>query len=314
MKLSSTPLARLAGCGALAVGLVLASTSGASAAPPVSQATAQAVHATVAGLLNVDVSNPPTAADNDGTQTNTAVAASPLVSLLGTESFLGAGALKEVAEANTDGSSYGCAGVVSPGGGIQVGATGQTCSATGNGAGGVTIDLGAVPGLGTLSTLAGGDIKITVDAITANGYVKGTATPTLDASVANVFAQIGTGAKIPVNIGSAPNQDLLAAVLSALNPQLGLAGTAVSNLLTSVVSLKTNFQPNDHTVTGLHVALLGTTGIVDLATVTVGPNVAVAPVDAFSFASLPLILGGIAVLIALGLAVRTGIRRVRVTA
>ncbi len=319
MKLSSTVrpsalVARTLGCAALSAGLVLASASGASAATTVSQATAQAVHANVANLLNVNVSNPATAASNDGTQTNADQTASPLVSLLGTQDFLGPGALKEVAEANTDGSSYGCAGVVSPGAGIQVGATGKTCSATGNGTGGVTLDLGELPGLGTLATVAGGDIKVTVDSVVANGYRNGTDTPVLDADVAGITAQLGTGTPVNVPIPSGPNQNLLTAVLSALAPQLGLLGTVVSNLITPVVTLTTNYQPTGGvpTVTGLHVALLGTTAVVDLATVTVGPNVAVAAVDAFSFASLPLVLGGIALLIALGLLIRSGVRRVRV--
>ena len=316
MQLSTTPFARIVGCGALAVGLVLATSTGASAAAPVSQSTAQAVHASIAGLLNVNVSSSPTAASNDGTQSNADQTASPLVSLLGTQSLLGAGALKEVAEANTDGSSYGCAGVVSPGAGIQVGATGQTCTATGNGTGGVTLDLGQLPGLGGLATLAGGDIKITIDAVVANGYRSGTGTPVLGASVAGITAQLGTGAPVTIPIGSAPNQDLLGAVLGALAPQLGAVGTLVSRLLSGVVSLTTNYQPTGGvpTVTGLHLALLGSTGVVDLATVTVGPNVAVAPVDAFSFASLPLVLTALAVLIALGFLIRAGIRRVRVTA
>src|SRR6201746_1278367 len=116
MKLSTTTIARTLGCGALAAGLVLASTTGASAASTVSQATAQAVQANVANVLNVTISNPATKASNDGTQDNADVVGAPLVSLLTGQGLLAAGALKEVAEANTDASSYGCAGVVSPGG------------------------------------------------------------------------------------------------------------------------------------------------------------------------------------------------------
>ena len=125
-----------------------------------------------------------------------------------------------------------------------------------------------------------------------------------------------------------PNQDLLGAVLGAIAPKLGLLGTAVSNLIKGVVSLTTNYQPDssaasgivkakaavpgDPSVSGLHISLLNDAGAVaDLAKVTVGPNAPAAPTDAFSFANLPIIFGGIAALIALGFGVRFGARRVR---
>jgi hypothetical protein len=297
----------------------MASPGAAFGAGIVSQATAQAVNLNITGLATIAISNPATSATNDGTQSNAEVDASPLVSLLAGQSFLQAGALKEAAEANQNGSSYGCAGVVSPGGSIQVGTSGQSCSATGNGTGGVTLDLGALPGLGTLATAAGGDIKITLDAVTAHGFLSGTGPAELDASVANVKVQLGSATPIPVTISSAPNQDLLTAVLDALSPSLGVLGTTVSNLLRSVVSLTTNYQPAPEpnaagtwSVSGLHVALLGSgLGSADLAKVTVGPNVAVAPVDAFSMENLPIILSALALLALAGIGVRAGLRRVR---
>src|SRR4051794_427083 len=138
---------------ALGTALVVGTSGSASAADLVSQSSAQAVNLNLAsGALTLALSNPATKATNDGTQSNDVVNASPLITLLTGQAFLEAGALKESAEANQDGSSYACAGVASPGGDIQIGDNGQTCSATGSGTGGVTIDLGALPGLGGLVT------------------------------------------------------------------------------------------------------------------------------------------------------------------
>jgi len=300
--------------------LVFGTAGSASAADLVSQASAQAVNLNLAsGALTLAISNPATKATNDGTQSNAVVNASPLISLLNGESFLEAGALKESAEANQDGSSYACSGVVSPGGDIQIGSNGQTCTATGSGTGGVTIDLGALPGLGTLGTAAGGDIKITIDALVAHGYVNGAGPATLDASVADVEVQLGTATPIPVTIPAGPNQDLLGAVLSALAPSLGALGTTISNLIKGIVSLTTNYQPNPepnasgvYSVSALHVALLGGgLGTADLAHVTVGPNVPSAAVDAFSFENLPIVLAGLVLVLGFGMAVRKVVQRVR---
>jgi hypothetical protein len=342
MKIMRSRPVRVVLCAMVATGGVMAvAPSAAVAADTVSQATAQAVNLNLlSGALTVAVSNPPTSASNDGTQSNDKVHAQPLVSALNQQKLLEAGALAETAEANQDGSSYGCAGIVGPEGQIQVGDHGQSCSATGSGTGGVTIDLGQLPGLDTLDTLLKplgvADITITADAITAHGYQKGTDPAVLGATLANVHAHLGNLADVPVAIDPAPNQDLLGAVLGALSPELGVVGTAVSNLIKDVVSLTTNYQPDgtaggsmsafgvlaapkaagkDPSVSGLHVSLLNNSlAVADLAKVTVGPNAPTGDVDAFSYQNLPLIFGGIAALIALGYGIRFGVRRVRAVA
>lgn len=342
MKIMRSRPVRVVLCAMVATGGVMAvAPSPALAADTVSQATAQAVNLNLlSGALTVAVSNPPTSATNDGTGSNDEVHAQPLVSALNQQKLLQAGALAETAEANQDGSSYGCAGIVGPGGQVQVGDHGKTCTPTGNTTGGVTIDLGQLPGVSTLDTLLAplgiSTIKITIDAITAHGYEMGTDPAVLGATIANVHAHLGNIADVPVNIGSEPNQDLLAAVLGALSPKLGLVGKAVSDLLRGVVELKTNYQPEgtggsamsafgvlaapkaagtDPSVSGLHISLLNNAGAeADLAKVTVGPNAPTGEVDAFSFQNLPLIFGGIAALIALGYGIRFGVRRVRAVA
>jgi hypothetical protein len=317
--MSMTRIRRVLLC-TVAVASMVGVTAGPASAATVSQATAQAVNLKLAaGLLTVAVSNPPTSATNGGADSNAEVDASPLISLLGGETFLTVGALAEAAEANTDGSSYGCSGVVSPGGSIQVGSQGATCTPTGNGTGGVTLDLAQLPGLGGLIALAGGDIKITLDAITAHGDLSGAGPANLGAAVAGVKVRLGSAAPITVAIPAGVNQDLLGAVLTAILPSLGLLGTLVSDLIRGVVSLTVNYQPapepnaaGTYSVTGLHVALLGgALATADLARVTLGPNVPQAVGDVFSFQNLPFVLGALALLVMIGMGLRTGTRRLR---
>jgi hypothetical protein len=326
MKMTRNRPVRVVLCALMAAGGVMAAApSSAGAAGIVSQATAQAVNLNLLnGALKVAVSNPATKATNDGTQSNDEVRAQPAASLLGQEKLVTAGALSEVAEANQDGSSYGCAGIISPQGQVQVGDGGKSCEPGGNLPGGVTLDLGQTPGLTGLSTMlapAGiSDIKITFDAIVAHGYQNGTDPAMLGATLFDVEAHLGGLGVVGVRIDPTPNQDLLGAVLSAISPQLGAVGTAVSNLIRGVVSLTTNFQPGmlpngSTSVSGLHIALLrGNLARADLAKVTVGPNAPSAPTDAFSFQTLPVIFGGLAALVALAYGVRFGVRRVRALA
>ncbi|HEY3629807.1 MAG TPA: hypothetical protein VGL21_02865 [Jatrophihabitantaceae bacterium] len=338
MKILRTRPVRVILCAMVATGGVMAvAPSPAIAANTVSQATAQAVNLNLLqGALKVALSNPATSASNDGTQSNAEVHAQPLIAALNQQKLLEVGALAETAEANQDGSSYGCAGIVGRGGQIQIGDHGKTCTPIGAPNGGVTIDLGELPGAsplsGLLRVLGVPTIKITVDSLTAHGYEKGTDPAILGATVANVHAHLGR-IDVPVHIGSAPNQDLLSAVLGALSPSLGLVGAQVSNLLKGLVELTTNYQPEgtgasaasafglaaapkavgkDPSVSALHISLLNNSlAEADLAKVTVGPNAATGDVDAFSFSNLPIIFGGIAALIALGYGLRFGVRRVR---
>jgi hypothetical protein len=347
MKIMRSRPVRVILCAMVATGGVMAvAPSPAIAANTVSQATAQAVNLNLLqGALKVALSNPATSASNDGTQSNAEVHAQPLIAALNHQKLLEVGALAETAEANQDGSSYGCAGIVGRGGQIQIGEHGKVCTPIGAPNGGVTIDLGALPGADPLGGLLSGlggvlngvlgvpTIKITLDALTAHGYEKGTDPAILGATVANVHVHLGK-LDIPVHIGSAPNQDLLSAVLGALSPSLKGLGAQVSKLLTGLVELTTNYQPEgtgaaaahgikaaaapkaaagqDPTVSALHISLLNNSlAVADLAKVTVGPNAATGEVDAFSFSNLPIIFGGIAALIALGYGLRFGVRRVR---
>ncbi|MDP9115793.1 MAG: hypothetical protein M3O28_00690 [Actinomycetota bacterium] len=324
MNIFKSRSSRVLLCGVIATG-VLAAATPAFAFGAVSNASAQGVNANIANIVNLAISPTPTTASNDGTQSNAEIDASPILNIPVTEKLVQVGAVKEAAEANQDGSSYGCAGTASPMAIIQVGVPGTGCTVTDTGKGGVTIDLGQLPGLGTALLAAGGDIKITADAVTAHGYQNGTNPAVLGANVSGLSVQLGTNTAV---ILQSPNQgkntDLLGEVLGGLFPgatpgSLSPLGTAVDALIAPVIKLTTNYQPAPEpdangvsSVTGLHLELLGGgLGHVDLAKVTVGPNVPNAVGDAFSFQNLPLILGGIALLLVVGFGLRAGTRRVR---
>lgn len=70
------------------------------------------------------------------------------------------------------------------------------------------------------------------------------------------------------------------------------------------------------TVNAIHVQLgtNGALGDIVIGHVSCGPNVQTAAADAFSFQQLPLILGGIAVLVLIGAGVRFGVRRLSTSA
>ena len=310
-------LARRAGVALLSTVLI----GGAFAAPalaatPVSQATAQAVNLGLLGTLDLAASPTPTTSTNDGGQSNAATDNTPAVSLLTTQSFLGAGALQETTEANTDGSSYGCAGVVSPNSAIQVGDAGTTCSVTGNGTGGVTLDLKAIPQLGA-ALAPFGQLEITLDSVTAHGYQDATSGAQLGAGIAGatitgcltgvIATCLGTPVTVPITLAGTPNENLLTAALTSLAGSSGLtvAVDTLSNALTPVLSLVTNYQPGVDangisSVSGIHLGLLGTTAAADIAKVTVGANAQAAPVPSIAEQGVPIAL---AVLAALALAV-----------
>jgi hypothetical protein len=70
-------------------------------------------------------------------------------------------------------------------------------------------------------------------------------------------------------------------------------------------------QDGSTTINALHIHLLGgaNAGDIILGHVTCGPNVAPLAVSAFSFQDLPIVLGGIALIVLIGFGIRTGIRR-----
>ena len=281
-----------------AIGFLIGRAPDASAAPapPQAHATSQSVNLALAsGALTLEVSaNGGTKADNDGTGSVFPVTNTPAVALLSGQSLIGAGVLSETAEADIDGSSYACTGVLSPGGAVHIGSQGETCTATGNGTGGVQINLNQIPGVGgALSGIA--SLSLQADAVIAHAHEVAPGTAAGNATITNLKVNVNLLSgllpplSVPVNISTAPNAEVLPAVIDALTAQVPILGpvlgpllnpliSALANDISPIVSIKSNYQSTQNgvlTVSGLHISLLNNAAATaDVAKVTVGPNLA----------------------------------------
>jgi len=267
-------------------GTLIGVSSASATTAPVSQAAAQAVNINLLGL-KLNVSTPATSVKNNGSETTVTKTATPSISLLTstTEKFLSAGALSQTATAEPDGTSYACAGIVQPTAVVRVGAHQTSCSSTGTGTGGVTLNLLNIPGVGTITGLLGTDLAVHLNAVTAFATEadNGTASGSADLTGGTVTLTLLTVPyTVPLTIPSTPNATLLTAVVKALNanPLLGTVASLVTTALSPVLKLTTNYQPDtspDTTgafqVSALHIAVLGgAASTANLAVVTVGPN------------------------------------------
>jgi hypothetical protein len=320
-----------------------------AAGPSVATATAQAVNINLlSSAIDIAISNPATTATNDGSEPEDLKTGTPLISLLPNQGLLAAGALAETADAQADGTSYACAGVVSPGGGIQVGDGGNSCSVTGNGTGGVTLDLSKIPGVsGLLSSIA--TVTVSFDSLTARAVAPGvpagqTVQASGDAQIvgATVHVEVlplpivgGITLDLPLALDGSVDENLLTAIVDSLtangSPLLSGLIDTLSDGVAGVVSITVNHQavitPADSggiqplvavpdgqafQVSALHLSLLSDAGATaDIASVTVGPNVAGAPL--VSSDELPIVIGGAGIIAMLALGV-WAFRRRRVAA
>jgi hypothetical protein len=247
----------------LAIAAVFALTA-APAWADTSQASARAVQLHLAGEDIVDSGT--FSASNDGSGEQTSGDTGPALSVLGNQDVIQAGVLVQQAQANDDGTSAACAGVIGDGGLIQIGEGGD-CTAEQFPTGGVEIDLGT-PVLVADAILA--------ECIATTEGVAGNAT-LLNATVA--------GINIPVDPGP--------------NTVVGVPG-----VLTIVLNEQTLNNDGSLTVTAMHITVLGALGtpLIELwlGTVTCGPNASTPPINAFAPGGLPLaaavaVLGGGAV-------------------
>jgi hypothetical protein len=132
---------------------------------------------------------------------------------------------------------------------------------------------------------------ITADAIEANCSATGDAPPTGGTTVANLRV-LGIAVNVPVN-GSPID-------------------VSIPGVASVIVNEKVTNPDGSLTVNALHVSLLGgKVADVIVGSATCGPNVPVADVSAFSFQDLPVVLGGIALILVIGFGIRTGVRRLR---
>ncbi|HWG74732.1 MAG TPA: hypothetical protein VG184_11835 [Acidimicrobiales bacterium] len=230
--------------------------------PPVTNTTISSTASSQAvnlALLNGSVpvvETSPTSATNNGTPPNTVNQGPQPISLLSGDTFLTAGALSEYAEADTNGTSYACAGVLQASGVVTLGTTSPptSCNDSLTGGSGLTLDISQLPGLGSLlSSVA--DVKLNASAAMAFATENGTGVASGNATFANAtvavcvvpLAGICTAPiTVSLNVPSAANQDLLATIIAALtaanNPLLTTTINTLTNTIAPLLILDSNYQ------------------------------------------------------------------------
>jgi hypothetical protein len=264
-----------------AMALSTASVAGAAPAAKVrSQAGAHAAYVKIG-------TNPPTTVSRVHVAYNGQYVekSGPTASALPGQGLVSAGVFATKAVAGND-SSYGCAGVLSQGGQLDIG-DGTKCKAETQGSGGVKIDLGSL----TSSLPVGvGALSITANAITANarfvnGQVSGfgrIANPKLNVCLGVVVngACVGSQQSVALGLRGVTNEDLLPAIIGALTKSPALAALAqpIGDLLNPVVKIRLNVQTVNRdtgvlNVSAVRILLLGrTVGTITLGDAQAGPT------------------------------------------
>ena len=244
------------------------------AAADTSQATANAATLQLGGSPLATTGLCTSTNPGDGAATNTCGQSNNL-SVLGTQTAIQAGLLVQQAVANGDGTSAACAGLVGPGGTIQIGA-GGTCAVGGTPTpGGVVVDLG---GLGV----------VRADAILAQCTASSTGGSTLGVQLVNATIALLGGTPTPLISEPTPNSTPI---------NLGPLATVTLNRQPAQVppppagSVSTTAL--DLTVLG---GLPGSPPLVRLTigTVSCGPNAVTDPISIFAGPALPTALAGAA--------------------
>jgi prepilin-type N-terminal cleavage/methylation domain-containing protein len=255
-----------------------------------SAASATAVSLALGGSTTAyTVTAPATSASNDGTQSNSAQFVQPTVSIPGADSFLSVTGASQIAEANTNGSSYACAGVLSSGATMSGGSSSGPCSLSGGGSGGVVLNLAALPGVGSVvNTLVGGlTLKLTGATAWATEAAGG-ASSSGSASLTGATVTVSTvGGLVSQTLslslpGTLTSQtDLVRAVTVAIgastNVTIAALATPLQTALAPVLSLTGDYQSTSGgalTVSAVHISVLSGVGQADLAATTVGANTA----------------------------------------
>ncbi len=260
----------------LATGLLVAGASPALA--DTSQATANAATLSLNGGALVTTGTCSVTHASDSSLPPVTCSQTPPLSLLGTQTAIQAGQLVQAAVANPSGpfnstpaTSAACAGLVGPGGTIQIGA-GGACVATTT-PGGVVIDVG---GLAT----------IRADAIlaecTASSNPQG---GTTNVQLVNATIQLLGGSPVPINSSPPPNTSLV-----GLAP---LASAVLNVPLAAPLPGQVGTTALDVSVLGL---LPGSPPLIELTigTVTCGPNAMAPDVPVIPLKGLPVALATVA--------------------
>jgi hypothetical protein len=243
-----------------------------STAADTSTASASAIAITA---LGIPIGSGTQTASNNGAQATVTSTLAPLVSGLGGQTLLTAGALSQTAVARADGSSVACAGITGPGGLVSV-ATDGTCAAT-NGSSGISVNLAGLA-------------EIRADAIVAQCTATSDGVVTASARLANAGVYV-LGLKI-LDLSSNP-----AVNSGVVVPGVATLGTNMQTSPNGAGSIRAN---------SLEINLLSGTVSAILATATCGVNVKTFATSVLPAAGLPL--AG-AVLVAGGLAGRSWFQR-----
>jgi prepilin-type N-terminal cleavage/methylation domain-containing protein len=248
-----------------------------------SAASAEAMNLNL-GSSTVAYSTTPATAANNGSGSNTAVTSQPAVSVPAADSAIGAAADSEIAEANTNGSSYSCAGVLSNGGSMSGGSATSPCTTSGNATGGVSINVYALPGLSAAIGGIVGGLTLNFDSVTswATGNAGGTSysgSSYLSNATATVTPLSGSAVTISLNLPSSLTSatDLVKALTTAMSGNVTLASLAapLQTALAGAVTITGDYQSSSggaFSIAGVHVGLISGGGTADLAVSGVGPN------------------------------------------
>lgn len=207
----------------------------------------------------------------------------PSIAPLTGESWLTLGALGQYAEADSSGSSVACAGLVASPGTVPAGSVDPSCTPSGSpGPTGVKLDLSTIPGVGSLlSPIA--DVTLETSAITATasmgtGGAPASGSATLGSMYVRVAVPLGPTVTIPLTFSSAPNQDLLNAITSAISGDstaIGLVTPTLVSTLQTAFTITSNYQSTSggqFEVSAMHLTIPSAGITADLAETTVGPN------------------------------------------
>ncbi|MDP9091562.1 MAG: choice-of-anchor P family protein [Actinomycetota bacterium] len=181
----------------------------------------------------------------------------------------------------------------------------------------VSVNLGAVGSVGVSDATTSGDSTAgTSSATAALTNVALLALPSVAAITADAVQATcsDTAPGAPTGSTTLTNAKLGGNTVLDVSPA---ANTKLINLPPlAVVTLNEQFtNAGMLTVNAIHIVLgpvvngQGSLGDIIIGHVTCGPNAPSAVGDAFSFQNLPVILGGLAVIVLVGFGIRTGIRR-----
>lgn len=260
-----------------------------------SNASGQAVNLALGGT-SVAYLTPATTANNNGTGSNSPSVVQPGVSLPVADNFVSVQAGTQIAEANTDGSSYSCAGALSSGRTLTGGSAAGACAVGGTGTAGVALNISGIPGVTaaadiTVGTISIGGLTLNMDGATswATGNAGGTsmtgnaslvnASVTVSATVTLLGIRTAVNATMALGLNSSLTgpTDLITAITNAIagNSVLSPIASPLASSLSSALSLTADYQSTSggvFTVSGLHIGIVGSTVSADLAKSTVGPN------------------------------------------